>query len=248
MPDAGRVLIVDDEVTFLESTADLLRREGYRCHTERDSTSAEAEFQRRRYDLVIADIRMPGNSGLEFVRRLAQADERVPVILVTGYPSLNSAVESVGLPVVAYLVKPFEFGELSAKVRLAMGMTHVNRVVRRELRRLTRWRRSLSEMERSLRQGPRTVSGVPVRAFISLSMSNIVRSLGDLDRLVNALSDIQGQREVCPLFSCTRLEHLNELMRETVAVLEKTKGSFKSKELAELRKRIESALTKEQEI
>jgi DNA-binding NarL/FixJ family response regulator len=72
---------------------------------------------RENYDLLIADIKMPGNSDLEFISALPKIAEGMPVILVTGYPSLNSAIESVQLPVVAYLVKPFELNELLVRVK-----------------------------------------------------------------------------------------------------------------------------------
>jgi DNA-binding NarL/FixJ family response regulator len=74
-------------------------------------------LRKESYDLLIADIKMQGNSDLEFIKALPQIAGEMPVILVTGYPSLNSAIESIQLPVVAYLVKPFELNELLVRVK-----------------------------------------------------------------------------------------------------------------------------------
>jgi CheY-like chemotaxis protein len=101
-------LIADDEETFLLSTADLLRREGYHCDCAPDGKRAAEMLGKGEYDLLIADIKMPGNGNLELVREMPRLAEGLPVILVTGYPSLKTAMESFQLPVAAYLPKPVE--------------------------------------------------------------------------------------------------------------------------------------------
>lgn len=117
MVEPRRILIADDEESFLYSTADILRMEGYDCSCASDARSATAMLRKDSYDLLIADIKMQGNADLEFIKALPQIAEGMPVILVTGYPSLNSAIESIQLPVVAYLVKPFELNELLVRVK-----------------------------------------------------------------------------------------------------------------------------------
>src|SRR4030042_1592190 len=117
MGDLGRILIADDEETFRNSIADLLRRGGYQCDCAPDAIVAAELLRSADYDLLIADIKMEGNFELEFIRELPQIAEGMPVILVTGYPSLRSAIESIQLPVAAYLVKPFEFEELLVQVQ-----------------------------------------------------------------------------------------------------------------------------------
>ncbi len=117
MVDSRRILIADDEESFLYSTADILRREGYDCSYASDAIAATEMLRKESYDLLIADIKMQGNSDLEFIKALPQIAGEMPVILVTGYPSLHSAIESIQLPVVAYLVKPFELNELLVRVK-----------------------------------------------------------------------------------------------------------------------------------
>ena len=86
MSDQGRILIADDEKVFLESTADLLRRAGYECSCVPDAPSAIEELRKEEYDLLIADIKMPGNPDLELVRELPNIAEGMPVILVVPSP------------------------------------------------------------------------------------------------------------------------------------------------------------------
>ncbi len=109
--------LADDEESFLYSTADILRREGYDCSCAPEARIATEMLRKNSYGLLIADIKMQGNADLEFIKALPKIAEGMPVILVTGYPSLNSAIESIQLPVVAYLVKPFELNELLERVK-----------------------------------------------------------------------------------------------------------------------------------
>jgi DNA-binding NtrC family response regulator len=116
----GRILIADDEEDFLRYTASLFKKAGYSCDCALDAPSAVQLLHKRRYAAVISDIRMPGNSDLRLASETAKAQKGVPVILVTGYPSMQSAVRAVELPVYAYVEKPVEFSELLFKVRSAI--------------------------------------------------------------------------------------------------------------------------------
>jgi two-component system response regulator AtoC len=112
MSNLGRILIADDEETFLESTADLLREEGYECDCAPDAQIATEMLNQKSYDLLIADIKMPGNHGLELIKEMPKIAETLTAILVTGYPSLNTAIMATRLSVAGYLLKPVVFEEL----------------------------------------------------------------------------------------------------------------------------------------
>ena len=132
----GRILIADDEESVLLSTADLLRIEGYDCNCALDAKTAFEKLRKNKYDLLIADIKMQGNSDLQLIKKLPESAHGMPVILVTGYPSLSSAVQSIKLPVVGYLIKPFEFSELLMVAQSAiagkgnhLGAKHLSGVI-----------------------------------------------------------------------------------------------------------------------
>jgi len=76
MAELGRILIADDEETFLFSTADLLREEGYECECASDSKTVIEMVKASRYDVLITDINMPGNSELELLKDISKVDKR----------------------------------------------------------------------------------------------------------------------------------------------------------------------------
>jgi len=117
---AARILIVDGEEIFLNATADLLRREGYDCACAMDAAAAVRMLRVSRYDLLICDLSAPGNARLKLVRGLPPEGKGMAVIVMTAYPSMQTAMESVQLPVVAYLPKPVAFSELLAHVQTAV--------------------------------------------------------------------------------------------------------------------------------
>ena len=94
MASLGSILIADDEDTFRQSTAYLLQQRGYKCDCAADGPEALRLFQSNHYDLLVADIHMPGNQDLGLIRRAQQVTGGMPVILVTGYPCLETATRS----------------------------------------------------------------------------------------------------------------------------------------------------------
>lgn len=112
MTRLGRIIIADDEETFLESTADLLREEGYECDCAMTGQNAIEWLHKKQYDLLIADIKMPGNGEMELIKELPKITEGLMAILVTGYPSLETAILATRLSVAGYLTKPVNFDNL----------------------------------------------------------------------------------------------------------------------------------------
>jgi two-component system response regulator HydG len=120
-PGAPRILIADDEQLFLRTTATLLRKAGFTCLTAADGTAALEALSREPFDLVLSDLNMPGNLKFELLREGRSKWPDVPVIVVTGAPSLPSAIESVRLGITDYLLKPVKYEDLLAAVRRALA-------------------------------------------------------------------------------------------------------------------------------
>ncbi|MCK4633053.1 MAG: GAF domain-containing protein, partial [candidate division Zixibacteria bacterium] len=112
--------IVDDEERMCNSLASLLRAEGYDVETFQQSEEAAEAIRDRKVDLVLSDIKMPVLSGLDLLKIAAQIDDEIPVILMTGYASLHSAVEAVSLGAYDYLLKPIEFADLALVAKRAL--------------------------------------------------------------------------------------------------------------------------------
>ncbi|MGH7524098.1 MAG: response regulator [Gemmatimonadales bacterium] len=240
MNSRGRILVADDEETFLQTTADLLRREGYTVGTAADAPTALAAVREGSYDLVISDLEMPGNHDLRLVRDLAVEAGGLPVIILTGFPSTESAIASIELPVAAYLRKPVRWDELLARIESAIGRFRIYRSMRRTEEQLEALRdefRQVTSPNQVVKSG-----ATPVDAFLALTLRNVMGSLSSLESLGQALSGKPVAGTPCQLLNCPRGLQLQQALRETVAVLEETKSSFKSKTLANLRERLELLL------
>jgi two-component system response regulator HydG len=118
---AERILISDDEPLFLRTTAQLLRKAGYECVCAADGDAALQALAREPFDVVVSDLNMPGNLKLELLREGRQRWPDIPLIIVTGAPSLPSAIESVRLGIADYLLKPVKFADLLSSVRRALS-------------------------------------------------------------------------------------------------------------------------------
>ncbi len=238
MSTEGRILLADDEPVFAEATADLLRREGFEVETVGDAHAALAAVGERHHDLVISDLEMPGNEDMTLLRRLAESNGGLPVIVVTGYPSLRSALTCIDLPCAGYLTKPVEIEQLVAKARAAIQRYRAWMAMRRSEERTREWREEVRQLAEIHPEG----GGVD--SFLALTLRNVMGSLTDL-REVGQAALGRGPGEgahTCQLINCPRGIQLQQAVRETVDVLEQTKGSFKSKALGDLRRKLELLL------
>lgn len=111
-----RLLIVDDEPLFLQTTCQLLQKEGALCQTATDATSALERLENSEFDLILTDLNMPGNLRWELLQAGRKRWAHVPMIVITGVPTLPSAIESLRLGVTDYLLKPVAFPELLASI------------------------------------------------------------------------------------------------------------------------------------
>jgi len=136
-----RILVVDDEVSILNTLEILLRREGFEVSVAKSGREALERFEESPPDVVLTDIRMPGVTGLDLLAQIRERDPETPVILMTAQASLQSAVQAVNQGAFYYLQKPFVNGELVALCRRAAETRELkreNRALRREIRRRDR--------------------------------------------------------------------------------------------------------------
>jgi len=242
MSESGRILIADDEKMFLDVTAKMLRREGYECACAHDGAAAAGMLRDGDYDLLIADIRMPGNPELELIQDLPPTAQGMPVIVVTGFPSLNSAIVSVHLPVVAYLVKPVDFHQLKARVKAAITETRLNRSLRSSAQRLHEWSEQVRSGHDAWTSPSKSAFTGETSAYLDLAFANIIYILSDVKHLTAALTGEDSANKACRMFDCPRLDALTRGLRHAVRVLDQTKHAFKSKQLGELRKGLEALI------
>ena len=116
-----RILIVDDDPGQRSLLETFLRAHGYRTQTAGSGEAALQLLAEETFAMMISDVRMPGMSGLETLRRVRQKHPALPVLLVTAFADIRSAVSAMRDGAVNYLAKPIDLDELLASVRLATG-------------------------------------------------------------------------------------------------------------------------------
>ena len=235
---AGRILLADDDRTFSLATADLLREQGFEVESVGDSEAALKRTAEQQFDLLITDLEMPGNADLQLVREIGERGNGLPVILLTGYASVRSAIACVELPVAAYLTKPIEFPLLLEKARGAVTRFRAYQAMHHAESRLKQYRDEFAQASTA----PVPSGSSPVDVFLTLTLRNVMGSLTDLEQLGKALSQQPVGSHPCQLLNCPRGSQLRDAVVETVKILEETKGAFKSKTLGDLRHRLELML------
>ena len=107
-----RLLVVDDDRAILTLIGTIALAEGFDVATTVNGEDAMTQIRQRPVDLVLLDLRMPGVTGLDVLRSIREIGPRVKVVLMTGYGTIDSAVEAVKLGAVDYLTKPFDLPRL----------------------------------------------------------------------------------------------------------------------------------------
>ncbi len=115
-----RILVIDDEKVVCDSCRRILTGEGYDVTTSTDGMKGLDMASREDFDAVLLDLRMPRKSGLEVLRGIREQKPRTAVVMITAYPSADSAVESMRLGAKDYVLKPFTPDELRSKVHQAI--------------------------------------------------------------------------------------------------------------------------------
>lgn len=127
------MLIVDDEPALCRSFGRALESVGFDVTTANDGEQAMMAFRAGGIEAILTDISMPGMSGVELLRRVRGEDEDVPVVLITGGPTVETAIEAMDHGALKYLVKPIAPPELIAIVERAVHLSRLAVVKRQAL-------------------------------------------------------------------------------------------------------------------
>jgi excisionase family DNA binding protein len=116
-----RILVVDDEASIRDLLSKTLALAEYDVDVAPDGRSALDRMRVYPYDLLIADLKMPGMDGLAVIREAKRYKSDLPVIIITGFSTESSAIEAVNLGVAGYLTKPFRVPQVLAAAAKALG-------------------------------------------------------------------------------------------------------------------------------
>ena len=160
-----RVLVVDDDAAIRDLLETVLRKDGYEVTTLEDPTRADAEVRAGKFHLCLLDIMMPGQDGVETLRKIRKVDKDLAVVMVTGYPSLDTAVQAMKLDALDYLRKPFTVEDLRTVVERVLKKKGLSRTPEEQLHRV------IGETIRNLRkERSLTLKQMAKRTGLSVSL------------------------------------------------------------------------------
>jgi DNA-binding NtrC family response regulator len=135
-----RILLIDDEAIALSNMSHVLEKEGYEVTTCKDGESGLREMQHKMFDLVLTDLRMPGVDGMQVLQHVKETMPDLPVIMITGYATLDSAVQAMKRGAYHYIAKPFRLDEAREIVKGALNygrLTNENRELKQTIETLS---------------------------------------------------------------------------------------------------------------
>lgn len=149
-PHAERVLIVDDDRGIVECVKWILEAKGYDCAVTYNGADGMSMLQSRGFDLVITDLKLPDMTGLEIIGAVKNMELDLPVILMTSFSSVESAIEALRKGAVDYIIKPFHNDDFGFAVDRAMNERRDRRenvVLKRQLRKVYTKNQIIGESE-----------------------------------------------------------------------------------------------------
>lgn len=160
-----KILVVDDDQAICEYVTTLLETDGFSVQSVSDPEAVDEVAREGKFHLIILDVMMPRIDGIEVLRRLRRVDSDVAVVLFTGYPSLETAVEGMKLDAIDYLKKPFQADELRAVVERVLKKKGLARTPEEQLHRV------IGDTIRALRKEQRlTLKQMSNRTGLSVSL------------------------------------------------------------------------------
>lgn len=222
------ILIVDDEVSFQEGLKLFLEDEGYDVHQGYGGREGLSLFDAVNPELVVTDLRMPEMSGIDMIREIRKRDCCVPIIAVTGYGTLRSAIEAIRLGIFDFITKPVDLDAFKDTLDRAKFVLHAAQDVQDEVATLrekvalfqAQWR---EQSEKILEMEPLISTG---RLFA-----------GILHNLNNPLTYIMGQAELLKVLhpdvdNIRKIQEQAVRMRRIMETVLKKVRDFQSKEIS----------------
>lgn len=238
----GLVLLVEDEETLSTTLRELIRRRGHDCDTAGTVEAGLHALENTTYDAIVTDIHLPDGNNLEMLEAIHRRRNAPPVIVITGFPSLENALQAIERSAFAYRVKPFDFQELLSLVDQAVAHGRLHRKVSQSATRITELANTLGTLRAAGARASRESLDQTAIEYLLLLMSNNADSLAEAMEILQALQDSTGNQPLRRLAHHPEAEMLRAALTHTIDVLEATRRSFKSKELGDLRQQLQTTL------
>jgi len=152
MPEPLKVLVVDDEESVVVTIKAILQLDGYNVSTTTSGVQARAMVREVEYDLVLTDLRLEDGDGLDVLKAVRERHPETVTIMLTGYASLESAIQALRAGAYDYLVKPSEVEELRTTVARGIERRRLGQELRTRVSELERANREIAELNSSLQR------------------------------------------------------------------------------------------------
>ena len=152
MRERPRVLVVDDEESVVITIRAILELDGYEVRTSTTATQARALVREQELDLVLSDLRLEDGDGLDVLRAVQESSPETVTIMLTGYASLESAVQALRAGAYDYLIKPSEVEELRSTVARGIERRRLGLELRARIGELERANREIADLNTSLQR------------------------------------------------------------------------------------------------
>lgn len=200
------VLIVDDEQSVLEGLEAFLEDEGYDVHLSANGRDAIKKFIAVQPELVVMDLRMPGMSGIEVIRRIRELSEDTAILIITGYGTMENVVEAMHLNVFDILRKPLDLEQFKAALDRARENLRTTRETHNELHSM---RKQLDIAARYLESYQKKVAELESLAFAGRLLAGVLHNLN------NPLHYISGETELLRMIY-PEIKNLQNIDRQVV--------------------------------
>jgi DNA-binding response OmpR family regulator len=151
-PPRGSILVVDDEPGVMLTIQAILAQEGYAVDSASSGAQALTKLRERAYDLVLTDLRLGDLDGLDVLTEIRRTSPRTVAIVLTGYASLESAIQAMRQGAYDYLVKPTDVEELKLRVAHIFERLHLSDELERRVRELETANATIDHMNANLRE------------------------------------------------------------------------------------------------
>lgn len=227
--NVARVLVADDDEGVRAFLVHVLSRAGFPCVEAADGDAVRALVRSGGVDLVITDVHMPGNEDFELLQ-LANGDEPLPFIVVSGDREPGVIVEAFRRAAVDFMTKPLEPTIVVERVKAALQKAQKLRALKKTRSDVEQWLTAASSLEHR--------ADLSIESYMSQTFLLMAQLSSNLQAAVAAEKSV----DLCAKVRCRRRVLYEEALHKAVETLEKTKGSFKSKDLGELRVHLEQVL------
>ena len=219
MRNEAHILVIDDEEAMRDSCRQTLLREGNKVEVAEDGIIGLAVLEKESFDVVILDLKMPGLSGMEVLKKIKEKDPEIVVIVITGYATVDSAVEAMKSGAYDFVPKPFTPDSLRVIVRRALEKRKLsleNILLRAELKEklgrplIIGQSASMQKVEESVRQGAASDSSVLISGEAGTGkelVARVIHSQGNRRDKPFIVVDCGGLAEELfesELFGCVR--------------------------------------------